>query len=81
MESRMQHISKQTTMQCNQLTSVSDTSLQYKVTQSANESAKSEDVLQKDTISYPWKEKLIEATLSPSPQYGINPVDNPWDII
>ena len=74
MESRIQHISKQHTRNCNQITSVSGTSLQYKCNVGELSGNGVGD-------GFPWREKFIEATLLSSSGDDIDPVDNPWHFI
>jgi len=75
MESRIQHISKQHTKNCNQFKSVTESSLQHKCTQSTTLSS---NELQGN---FPWRDKFIEATLFPCSEVDIEPLDNPWHLM
>jgi hypothetical protein len=66
-QTRMQHISNQKIRDCNQIKSVSQTSLRG-------------DTQSNSLSSFPWGEKLIES-LIPTIEEGGDPVDNPWHFI
>ena len=67
MDNRIQHISNQRIKNCNQIKSVSQTSLRG-------------DMEKDSQGGFPWGEKLIES-LIPSVDETGDPVDNPWHFI